>query len=40
MDRIIVFEEGKIMEMGTHKELITKSGLYSKLWETQSLGFS
>lgn len=36
MDRIIVMEAGKIIEEGTHKELLEKSGTYKKLWEIQS----
>lgn len=39
MDRILVFDKGKIVEDGTHKELLTKSGLYKTLWEAQVGGF-
>ena len=39
MDRIIVFDRGKIMEDGTHKELIKKGGLYKTLWDAQVGGF-
>lgn len=40
MDRIIVFDQGKIVEQGTHQELINKAGgLYKKLWEKQVGGF-
>ncbi len=39
MDRIIVFEDGRMVEMGTHKELIQKSGLYFDLWSSQVHGF-
>jgi ATP-binding cassette subfamily B protein len=35
-DQIIVVAEGKIAERGTHKELVDKKGLYSKMWETYS----
>ncbi|MEP3889028.1 MAG: ABC transporter ATP-binding protein/permease [Hellea sp.] len=34
-DKIIVMEDGKIAEQGTHMELLEKSGLYSTLWEQQ-----
>ncbi len=39
LDRLIVIEDGKIVEDGTHKELLKKNGLYSRLWELQSGGF-
>lgn len=39
MDRIIVLDKGKIMEEGTHKELLAKDGLYADLWEHQTGGF-
>ena len=39
MDRIIVMEEGKIVEQGTHKALLQNKGTYSKLWAHQSGGF-
>ena len=39
MDRIIVFDRGKIMEDGTHKELLKKAGLYKTLWDAQVGGF-
>jgi ATP-binding cassette, subfamily B, bacterial len=39
MDRIIVLDDGKIIEQGSHAELITKHGLYAKLWAHQSGGF-
>jgi ATP-binding cassette subfamily B protein len=39
MDRILVFEQGKIVEDGTHKELLTKEGLYKTLWDAQVGGF-
>ena len=39
MDRIIVFEHGKISEEGSHEELIAKQGLYYDLWKQQSHGF-
>ena len=39
MDRLIVFDEGKIIEQGTHQELLRKNGIYTKLWGHQSGGF-
>ncbi len=39
MDRIIVMEDGKIVEEGSHKDLLYKKGVYAKLWERQSGGF-
>lgn len=39
MDRIIVFDQGKITEDGPHKELIRQNGKYAELWEHQSGGF-
>lgn len=39
LDRIIVLDKGKIVEDGTHAELIKKNGVYAKLWKHQSGGF-
>lgn len=39
MDRIIVMERGKIVESGTHTQLLRKGGLYKKLWGMQTNGF-
>ncbi len=39
MDRILVLDKGKIVEEGTHKELIRQKGTYAKLWAHQSGGF-
>lgn len=39
MDRIIVIDEGRIVEEGSHAQLIAKSGIYAKLWAHQSGGF-
>ena len=39
MDRLIVLEQGKILESGTHEELLALGGHYEKLWRHQSGGF-
>jgi len=39
MDRIIVLENGKIDEDGTHKALVKAGGVYAQLWAHQSGGF-
>ena len=39
MDRLVVLDEGRIIEEGTHAELLTLNGQYAKLWERQSGGF-
>ncbi len=39
LDRLIVLDEGKIVEDGTHAQLIANGGLYAKLWARQSGGF-
>jgi ATP-binding cassette subfamily B protein len=39
MDRIIVLEKGKIIESGTHQELLSMEGHYASLWAHQSGGF-
>jgi ATP-binding cassette subfamily B protein len=39
MDRILVFDQGKIIEDGTHQALLDKSGMYKTLWDAQVGGF-
>jgi len=39
MDRIVVLDDGKIAEMGTHGELLAQGGLYAGFWARQSGGF-
>ena len=39
MDRLIVLDKGRIIEEGSHTELLAKQGLYAKLWAHQSGGF-
>ncbi len=38
MDRIVVLENGKILEQGSHEELLKKKGAYAHLWSRQSGG--
>ncbi|QXH54777.1 ABC transporter ATP-binding protein [Pseudomonas maumuensis] len=39
MDRLIVMDEGRIIEQGSHAELLEKNGTYARLWRHQSGGF-
>lgn len=38
-DRILVLENGTILEIGTHEELLTKKGRYAELFQLQALGY-
>ena len=35
-DRILVIEDGRIAEQGTHDELLSQNGEYASLWRTQN----
>jgi ATP-binding cassette subfamily B protein len=39
MDRIIVMDDGRIVEQGTHGDLLATGGLYARYWSRQSGGF-
>jgi ATP-binding cassette subfamily B multidrug efflux pump len=39
LDRLVVMDEGRIVEEGTHAELLALGGLYAQLWHRQSGGF-
>lgn len=39
MDRLIVLEQGKIVETGNHQQLLEKQGVYARLWQRQTGGF-
>jgi ABC-type multidrug transport system fused ATPase/permease subunit len=39
MDRIVVIDEGRIVEQGSHAALLARGGLYADLWARQSGGF-
>ena len=39
MDRILVFDQGKVIEDGTHKQLLKNKGHYYRMWQMQSDGF-
>jgi ATP-binding cassette subfamily B multidrug efflux pump len=39
MDRLIVMDEGQIVEQGSHEELLASGGIYAQLWARQSGGF-
>lgn len=39
-DRIMVLKDGKILELGTHQELLDEDGLYAELFELQAAGYN
>ncbi len=39
MDRILVFDQGKVIEQGTHLELLSKKSHYAHMWQMQAGGF-
>nr|WP_315042019.1 ABC transporter ATP-binding protein [uncultured Moraxella sp.] len=39
LDRLVVMDKGRIVEQGSHAELLAKNGVYAKLWARQSGGF-
>ena len=39
MDRLVIMDQGRIIEEGSHAELLRRGGLYAELWARQSGGF-
>jgi ATP-binding cassette subfamily B multidrug efflux pump len=39
MDRLLVLDAGRIVESGSHRELLERGGIYARLWQHQSGGF-
>jgi len=39
MDRLVVIDQGQVVETGSHSELIARGGLYARLWQHQTGGF-
>jgi ATP-binding cassette subfamily B multidrug efflux pump len=39
MDRLVIMDEGRIVEEGSHEQLLKKGGIYAALWHRQSGGF-
>ena len=37
MDKIVVLDQGKLVEVGTHESLLSKKGHYKRLWDLQLL---
>ncbi|TIN58971.1 MAG: ABC transporter ATP-binding protein, partial [Mesorhizobium sp.] len=36
MDRLVVMDKGRVIEEGSHEELVARGGLYAQLWQRQS----
>jgi ABC-type glutathione transport system ATPase component len=39
MDRLVVMDRGRVVEQGTHEDLLREDGVYARLWQHQSGGF-
>ena len=39
MDRLVVMDAGRIVEQGTHQQLLNNNGIYANLWKMQTSGF-
>ena len=39
MDRLVIIDQGSIIEQGSHQELLAYAGVYAKLWQHQTGGF-
>lgn len=39
MDRLVVMDQGQIVESGTHAELLAREGLYARLWQRRTGSF-
>jgi ATP-binding cassette subfamily B multidrug efflux pump len=39
LDRLVVMDAGRIVEQGSHAELLAQGGIYARLWAHQSGGF-
>jgi ABC-type multidrug transport system fused ATPase/permease subunit len=40
MDRLVVLDQGRIVEQGTHDQLLDEGGVYARLWARQAGGFA
>ena len=40
MDRLVMLDGGRIVEQGTHAELLARGGAYARAWSRQSGGFA